>query len=225
MGKGESKNARKTNATIDTSNLMGVRSAARGTSLEVQLGSPSYGSNNTKQKGHEDYMKSYEARQYIMRTTGLDEKEAEATREAIDRWSGSAYTFIRAVQQGENKSENFRVMGNRLERFIDRAPKWDGKMTYRGIKMNASELKKMKVGDTIDMKGTSSWSSTYRIAEGFSNQKVVFASPTQKHGTSIRFHSGFDKENEVLVSKRSSYRIKRFSKMKNGTTVVWLDET
>ena len=110
-----------------------------------------------------------------------------------------------------------------LEEFLDKAPKWKGE-TYRGITITEDDLKSYKKGATIDMKGTSSWSSSKEIGEnwaGFQWKKkkgqvhILFSSNGQKNGTSASFFSNKGNEKEVIVSKKSKYKINNIERKGN----------
>ena len=75
-------------------------------------------------------------------------------------------------------------------------------------------------GKMIDMKGTSSWSSSQKVANDFAktqgnyNKGVVF-SVKNKSGTNITHLSNFPKEKEVIQPSTAKYKIKNIVKRKN----------
>lgn len=125
----------------------------------------------------------------------------------------------RMIEKGEN-----------LEKYINLAPKWNGGTTYRGINISSDDLKKYKIGQTLDVnRGTSSWTSDIEIGKKFSKgtdgdgtgERVVFISSTQQGGTSIKHLSQYGHENEVAVSRNSKYVITDINKKKDG--IIYID--
>ena len=103
-------------------------------------------------------------------------------------------------------------MANDVGEWVERAPKWGGGETFRGINVGESVAATYKSVAIIDVNhGTASWSTTQAVSLAFSShgegQRVVFRSPTQPKGTSIKHVWCFQKEDEVLVSKTSRYKV------------------
>lgn len=152
---------------------------------------------------------------------GLTQDEIDAFR-LIDNKTGEIATWNVALLKSEAK---------RIEGYIERAPKWGGGVTYRGMSLPSSVVKGLTVGGTFDVNaGTASWSTQESTARSFSKsgsggRHVVFVSQTQSKGTSIKHISYFTKENEVLVSKNARYTITNIS-TKSGSpyTYVYVKE-
>lgn len=108
-------------------------------------------------------------------------------------------------------------MAEDIEQYISLAPKWGGGKTYRGITVDDETLATYKVGAELDInRGTASWSSLRNVAADFADNvvpkskrqnKVIFVSPTQKNGVTIKHLSHYEFEHEVLVSKKSRYTV------------------
>lgn len=211
---------------VDVSNLVSTRTANAGSAYEKAIAkdtegynTPSYGSLKP-QKFEEKAMSEAEAVEFIQRVAGVNKKTAVEMNEAIWKWTNGAYYNIRAVQQGKKDDAKYKKYGDDIEKFIDRAAKWGGGTTYRGIDIKDPNY---AIGEKINMKGTSSWSTHENIAKSFSSGNVVFVSPTQSRGTSTNFSHQHHLEHEVTVSKKASYVIER-KENKNGFTYYYLRE-
>lgn len=201
----------------------------------------SHGKTKTKekprQKGHltadEIPKNAEETAKYI----GSTVQEAKDMFDAVQDFTGSAYSGIRRTQRGEKASDipelqkKYDSEAKRIEGYIERAPKWGGGVTYRGMSLPASAVKGLKVGGTFDVNlGTASWSTQESTARNFAksssgDKPVVFVSQTQSKGTSIKHISNFTKENEVLVSKNAKYTITNIStKPGSPYTYVYVKE-
>lgn len=164
---------------------------------------------------HEEYMGWDEAVEHIKRITGVSDEDAEVMYDAIDYYTGMGYEWLREFQQGKRHGDpNLRNADKYLERFIELAPKWKG-MTYRGMGMFKEDVDAFSIGQTIDMNGTSSWTSSNKEAFEYAIARrslrggrvgVIFMSKNQPLGTSVDFAAGMD-EKEVTVSKRAKWRI------------------
>ena len=75
------------------------------------------------------------------------------------------------------------------------------------------ELPKYEKNDIIDMRGTSSWSTSLDSAKEFGTPRlhgtygVIFTCTGQKRGADISHLSNAAHENEVLVSKDSQWSV------------------
>ena len=174
----------------------------------------------------------------VQQRTGMNHDEAAKTVKAIGEWSTSAYGEIRAIQQGENPSwlpknsiEHYKNSINDLETFIDRAPKWAGGTMYRGVKVDTETLKKYtQVGTTYFENVLASFTTNEANAQGFSvsydenrPHRVVFktTSKTTKHGASITRETRMRDEDEVLMSSKAKFRIKRATKKRDAHGVYY----
>lgn len=157
-------------------------------------------------------------------------KQAQDMYDAIYTYSGSKYKDIRAAQTGENKSAADIKMGKQIDAFIEKSPKWDGGEVYRGMSLNDGQ-KTLKKGATIDMQGTSSWSSKKEIANNYvrgDGNGYIFVLPKTKQGTSVEHLSNFPGENEVLISSKATFQINDIKtekkRGKKPVTYVYLEE-
>lgn len=174
--------------------------------------------------------------EYIQTALGVLPQKAKEYSEALYFYTDdfNHVKNIRAYQRGENVKNDLEVIRQEraLEEYIQQAPKWNGGETFRGIKLTEDELKQYVVGTELDMSGTSSWSSDEDTAIGYAGYgnppsgklSVVFHSLTQKNGTSVRHLSPFTNEDEVLVSKRSRYRVIKATKTQDGVNHIYLEE-
>lgn len=174
--------------------------------------------------------------QYIQNQLGVSSQKAKEYSEALYFYTDYLDNVkkLRAYQMGENV-KNVSEIARReqdLEDYIENAPKWNGGETFRGVKLTEDELSQYEVGSEHNMLGTSSWSSNEDIAIGYSGygnppsgkRSVVFHSPTQTNGTSVRHLSPFANEDEVLVSKKSKYRVLKMFKSQDGINHIYLEE-
>lgn len=148
-------------------------------------------------------------------------EQAEELVEHMDLWSGGGYEYVREAQQrvseGKSYDDGWMSSGELLEDYISRAPKYSGEI-YRGINVSEdradSIINTLASGGSIDMLGTSSWSSKVKVANNFAspiwgNKAIVFRCSKTNKGTSIQHLSGYGKyEAEILVSKTARYRAK-----------------
>ena len=212
----------------DASNLIGVRTAKEGSAYAKALApdleglnTPSYGSRK-QQKGEEVEMNETQAIEYIQRIAGVDAQTAKEMNDAVWSWTDGSYHGIREVQQGRSSNEVHKKYGENIEKFLERATKWGGGVTYRGIDVYDIGY---RVGDKIDMKGTSSWSTQESIARSFAGSSgSVFVSPTQSRGTSTNFSHQHHGEHEVTVSRKAKYIVDKIEK-RGYRTYYFVHET
>jgi len=139
-----------------------------------------------------------------MKLIGADEKEAREMVNAINDFSKDDYKKIRQAQD-ENLQNEYRAKADLIEKYIDLAPNWEGGALYRGIPNNPNYA----VGEVVDMKGVSSWSSLRSVADKFSRMDgFVFKVESAKKGTSINHLSLYmNQENEVICSALNQYKV------------------
>lgn len=184
-----------------------------------------------KYGAHRDIPTGMTKEQFVAKELGVDESKAKDYVKAVDFYSDEKYKEIRSYQQGKVAAEDIQKAENDLEDYIVKAPKWDGGATFRGIGLSDDDLAKYTVESVHDMRGSSSWSNEPIIAEDFADyygkgqNAVIFHSPTQSKGTSIRHLAKETGENEVLVSKESKYKVVRQKKDKQGRIHIFLEET
>ena len=194
-------------------------------------------SEDTEVKGHilKTIPKEDRAR-YIQDQLGVSPEKAKEYSEALYFYTDDFDNVkdIRAYQRGE-KVKNVSEVARReqdLEEYIEKASKWSGGETFRGVKLTEEVLSRYEVGSEHSMLGTSSWSSNEDIAIGYAGygnpssgkRSVVFHSSTQRNGTSVRHLSPFVNEDEVLVSKKSKYRVLKMFKSQDGVNHIYLEE-
>ncbi len=186
--------------------------------------------NTATQKGHVgDYktMTDKEVKAQVMKDIGCDSAMAERYADAVYSFSYQWDYEIRHLQTGEkfksyhnHTMAQIRQKAKDLEEYIDKAPKWDGGTTYRGMSLSEKELKnlitELKNGQG-DMMGTSSWTTKEHIGQHFSEmhvgeyspkfkdektESVVLVAKKQGKATSIQHMSKYgSSEAEVLSSK------------------------
>lgn len=196
---------------------------SKGPSANPQL----KGAGNTKkQTSHEKEMNYADSVDHIMNLTGVDEGEADNMYWAIGDWSESMYKEIRAASRGESQNKYDLLRADRLERFIELSPKWNGGTTYRGLDIPDSVISQFKVGQTFDPLGIASWSTSRDTAEAFSGlgRKFVIRCEKPQNGTSIKFASYCPSENEVMTSGRCQYKITKITnEMTRGMPITIVD--
>lgn len=113
-----------------------------------------------------------------------------------------------------------------LEEFIERSPKWSGRVLFRGIRVSDDKydafVASVKAGRPVDLKGTSSWSSNKETARAFAgvtkNVNIIHPSMGKKsvvlltnsnhtdYGTSVAHISAKPEEREVLVTAKAHFQ-------------------
>lgn len=166
----------------------------------------------------------------IQKQCNVSKEKAKEYREDLEEWTGGTYSDIRAYQQGKtvDDSENISRMSNNLEEMIGKSSGYGGGTLYRGIMVDDSTLSALKAGNEVNMGGTSSFSTSQKMAEDFAmgggtgKNSVVLVTDSASKAMNIEpiFKSG---ENEVLVSKDVKYVSKKISK-KGNVYYVYMDE-
>lgn len=147
--------------------------------------------------------------------------------DSLRHWGRSGYDEIR-----KGKDEKSKKMADALEEAINEHPSVKGTI-YRGI--NTKEELKLKKGAEIDMGGLSSFTSDRSVADDFSRYggtgggkyKYVFRAQNVS-GSMDMAGSGYASlphEKEVLVSGKSSFKVKKITKdKKSGQIIVDIEE-
>lgn len=179
----------------------------------------------------------------IEQRTGMNHSEAAETVNAIGRWSTSEYGTIRDIQRGNPPKDltpagidSYKYYADTLETFIDRAPKWAGGTMYRGISVDRKTLDKYTdIGTIYSENALASFTTNETNAQMFSAgydaarpYRVVFKTTNKstKHGASITRETKIPDEDEVLMSSKAKFRIKRATKKRDeGGVYVQIDIT
>ncbi len=168
--------------------------------------------------------------QKLKEETGVehDIESIKKMRESVNSYSGDDYVAIRDAQAGANQypPKHIKAAAQDLDRFIEVSPKFKSPPPLaRGIKVDRGSdfLSGLKSGATIDMRGTSSWSSNKDIAHGFAKSgevPVVFQLSKTSLGTSIKHLSSFPGEDEVLMHSSAKFKISAVKKTKFGSKLT-----
>lgn len=146
------------------------------------------------------------------------------------------YSEIRRYQRGEAlkflEAKEAKRLSDSLENYIQKAPRWNGGTTYRGITESNDGLAKLIPGNPVEMGGTSSWSATQSISIDFAERNITDARPnmviyhceTQSKGTGIKHISIHEIEDEILCSMESKYKVIKTEQDANRITHVYLKE-
>ena len=191
-------------------------------------------------RGQIDLPKGVSKSRFIQQELKVDKLTAERYQDAIEKYTGSTYSEIRAYLRGEKEGatedykEYLQGLSDSLETYIKRAPRWNGGETFRGIGLTDEQLKTFTVSSEHDMLGVSSWSSEAMVAIGRANdmaylgdsKAVVFHCITQNKGTAIHHLSsagGEAGEYEVHVSMEARFKVIKSSE--NGRIIhIYLEE-
>lgn len=190
--------------------------------------------NSELQNGHngETYMYGEKAYNKVQQDTKCTYEQAVERFDSVNAFTGSSYGAIRAEQMKSSDAKfhnkDAKEKGDRIEEYIHDAPKWGNSGTlYRGIQAKKDVvddiINKLKAGEAIDQRGTSSWSSREQVARDFAGKgqstSIIFRVDGTMKGTSIKHLSKFASEDEVLVSKEARWRAKKIEQTDNGWVV------
>jgi len=166
-------------------------------------------------RGHLDVKKEipYSTKiEYVMKDVGFDKKKADDTVRAVESFTGMGYLNIRSVQTGSLPVADigYKEQAEIIEEYIKKAPHFNQPI-YRGLHptkgSNLLKFVDVKVGDVVDMKGTSSWTSSKESGQKNAISGVLFRAESVNKGTSVKHLSAFPSEDEVLVSKDAKFRV------------------
>lgn len=169
---------------------------------------------------YENFADKYEAPylrnaaiRYTMENLGVTREEARRLNSDVNSYSDRTYSIVRQFQQGKKTRDDALAerVSNSVETYIEKSKKWQGGTTFRGVSLSSVP----KVGETINMGGTSSWSTNEQIArdfsrvasESFGGKRVVYYTKKQLQSASARHLSTKPHEYEVLASRRSNYTV------------------
>ena len=175
-----------------------------------------------------EYLSKHQAKtpsEAISKALGVSKEHAKMMESAVDNFTGYEYSEIREAERAGKPNKDSEHLGL----FIDKSPKWD-KPAYRGIQVDRDMVNKLMSakGQTIDMGGTSSWSSDKSMTELFSNLPkegkvgVLFQVEKPGRATSVKHLSMNEHEDEVLVHKDQKYKVEDAKMGANGVLVVTL---
>jgi len=119
-------------------------------------------------------------------------------------------SLYKAKKYADSIAENV----NLIEKYLKFAPKYPEVDIYRGLKLTADEIKAFKVGQTIDMRGISSFTSSAEKAREYGDFLVTIKNAD---GVSITHLSHFPKEREILMSGKLKFKILKVSE--RGMTI------
>lgn len=150
-------------------------------------------------------------------SASLEQEPDEDTIEGIFYWSWNDYQAVRAGHAPELEAI--------IEGFVE-GKSFEGTM-YRGIATKKPQ--DYAVGDHINQKGPSSWSSRRSVVEKFSETElkpyhyIFIMEGGTRMGADISKWSAHPEEHEVTVSKNSWQEITRIEEM-DGKTIVYVKE-
>ena len=203
-----------------------------------------------KSKAHDLAIAREKERQAAAGGTGSPKKERKYSKEeqieAVKGYTYGDYGYIRQLQCGDKSNmtqkmvEEFTKKGEALEQYISESPRYKGDI-YRGI--NVDRNTQFKVGQTIDMRGTSSWSQDKWEAEDFAGLHVNTSWHNALHGNKTERPVVFEMkkapkkcadvndissnygELEVIVSKDTRFKITKVKDVGNATYVTVVEAT
>lgn len=197
---------------------------------------PTYKPTNTNpQFGHPQsrlYTANWNER--VQKTLGVDKQEVTKTSQAFSDWLYDEDR--RNLMAYDHKSTPGGAPDvNRIEKYIDRAPKWAGGTIYRAVFPSEAEFKKLtKVGGTFtnDLPTaftTNEADARRHIAEGGGNRlnatPVVIrtAGTSTMQGTSIRNFTSRAEDPLVMVTGKGKFKTQkvRKRKVKYGPNNKW----
>lgn len=172
----------------------------------------------------------------IQEITGMSEKDAIESARAVNSFTNYNYDEIRKLEYAGKTSAQI----DAINRYIDKMPKFQGEIS-RGKEFDSPEkaqafIDKMKKGAPYVLPAMSSFTSDPDVAKRFANIEknagvegstpMVFVVAANKRGVSVRSlaSTGMKDEDEVLVPKKTKYKLKGEPYLKNGTWYVPLEE-
>ena len=176
----------------------------------------------------DEYLSKHQAKtpsEAISKALGVSKEHAKMMESAVDNFTGYEYPEIREAERAGKPNKDSEHLGM----FIDKSPKWN-RPAYRGVLMDKGMVNKLMSakGQTIDMGGTSSWSSDKSMAELFSDPQkrdkvgVLFQVEKPGRATSVKHLSMNEHEDEVLVHKDQKYRVEDAKMGAKGVLIVTL---
>jgi hypothetical protein len=135
---------------------------------------------------------------------------------SIFEYTVDGYGEVREWQNTGKGDERIKNIAENIEFYIQKSEPYQGTI-YRGIAVRANDLDSLKIGQAVDMKGTSSWSSDKYVAKDFADnrdgeKKIVFVTNSPEKSASIKHLSDYEEESEVVVSKDVSFLVKDIKK-------------
>lgn len=158
--------------------------------------------NRTKQFAHQYPIEDDERQQrHISLNTGCSKAKAREYAKAVKFYLNNVYLRDSRGFMRYRKDCS-------IYKFIEAAPKWHGGDTYRGVTGGKEDYDKTMVGDTINMRGVSSWSSYIEDTLYFSYGLVYVCQSAQYMGTSVSFAAELEYlVYEVIAHRKSRYRV------------------
>ena len=150
--------------------------------------------------------------------------------------STNVYSEVRRYQREEPlqflTQEEAKALSDKIEAYIQKAPRWNGGTTFRGSTVSDIELASYVPGYELHMGGVASWSDQESVARDFAVKNVTADRPnsviyhcdTQGKGTGIQHISVVEMEAEVLCSKESRYVVDKVEIDENHVYHVYLKE-
>lgn len=184
-----------------------------------------------KKMKYEDQIK------WIMSELSVDSKKADAYRYSIESFTYKGNENMRKYQFGTYKPTGIPSVDDMIkehvenvEEYIRNAPKWEGE-TFRGLGLSKDDLESVLNSGTIQNGALTSWSSSIKVAEEYAREngripgrvKVILHCTDQKMGTPIKHLSHYTREDEVLCSSKSEYKILRHEEI-GDVTHIYLKE-
>jgi len=176
---------------------------------------------------------------WVANELGIPESEATEYVKAVAEFTDATsdvYSEIRRFQRKEPlrflPEEEVKKLSDDIETYIQKAPRWNGGVTFRGVSVSDAELTSYIPGKRIPSGGTCSWSGNQGIAKGFATRNttpeypnsVIYHCETQSKGTGIKHISVYEHEDEVLCSKESAWEIVRTEVDSEYITHVYVKE-
>ena len=176
---------------------------------------------------------------WVANEIGVSEQEATEYVDSVlnftDATSG-IYSEIRRYQRGNPleflTEEEAKKFADSIETYIQKAPRWNGGTTFRGVSVSDDELASYIQGQEITAGGSCSWSGKKAIARDIALRNttserpnpVIYHCATQSKGTGIRHISVYENEDEVLCSTESKWKVVRTEVDSEFITHVYVEE-
>lgn len=168
----------------------------------------------------------------IAELTGMSEKDAADSIQAVRDFTSKSYEEIRGLQYAGKSSPEI----EKINRYLEKMPKLKGEV-LRGKGFKSTEdldkfIADLKKGKSYQLPAMSSFTSSKSVAKQYADSRAnaksevpaVLVVKNNKKGASIRNISEYKGEDEVIVPKGTKYKMAGKPYMRDGVWHIPLKE-